>query len=80
MIWVILVSSPHSCSYANFLNQDAVWQLIGLSNWIIGLLERIMKECIIFRDIPEKEKMDETQDDLFGPPSGWRAIQHPKSD
>lgn len=51
-----------------------MWQLIGLTNWVIDFLERLMKECILFGERPAgvegaKADMDdeeEEDDDLFG--------------
>jgi len=50
---------------------DTVWQLIGLTNWVMDFLERLMKECILFGEQPagvegDKVDMDESDDDLFG--------------
>jgi hypothetical protein len=55
---------------ANCLHQEAAWQLIGLSKWVISLLEKVMKECIMFCDVPEEPRIERPQDDLFSPTSG----------
>ena len=48
---------------------DTVWQLIGLTNWILDFLERLMKECILFGEQPacaDGERADgDDDDDLF---------------
>lgn len=48
-----------------------VWQLIGLTNWVLDFLERLMRECVLFGDQPadaEGTKVDgnDDDDDLFG--------------
>lgn len=53
------------------LRSDTVWQLIGLTNWIMDFLERLMKECVLFCEQPagaEGAKLDgeDDDDDLFG--------------
>lgn len=51
---------------------DTVWQLIGLTAWILDFLERLMKECVLFSEqpvSPEGAKADEVDDeneDIFG--------------
>lgn len=52
---------------------DAVWQLVGLSHWVIEFLERLMKACLLFagqKKEADDPKMDETPDDLFGSAPG----------
>ena len=56
------LSSPHL---------DTVWQLIGLTNWVVDFLERLMKECILSGEQPagvegDKADVDDSDDDLFG--------------
>ncbi|EIW60130.1 uncharacterized protein TRAVEDRAFT_120124 [Trametes versicolor FP-101664 SS1] len=41
-----------SCQEGNAYDLDAVWQLVGLSGWIIELVERLFKECILIGDTP----------------------------
>ena len=50
---------------------DTVWQLIGLTSWVMDYLERLMKECVLFGEQPaggEGVKLDgdDDDDDLFG--------------
>lgn len=52
---------------------DSVWQLIGLTNWVMDFLERLIKECVLFGEQPvgaEGAKADgdddDDDDDLFG--------------
>lgn len=53
-----------------------MWQLTGLTNWIITLIEKVMKECILFSDVPDQIKpVEESQDDLFGPAGGELTSQ-----
>ncbi|KXN86898.1 hypothetical protein AN958_09493 [Leucoagaricus sp. SymC.cos] len=57
-----------NCADGDTYDLDAVWQLTGLANWVITLLEKVMKECILFRDVPDQAPViEESQDDLFGP-------------
>ncbi|KAF9454558.1 hypothetical protein P691DRAFT_770453 [Macrolepiota fuliginosa MF-IS2] len=56
-----------NCADGDTYDLDAVWRLTGLSNWIVALLERIMKECVMFCDVPLREDIEDSQDDLFGP-------------
>ncbi|KAF7778667.1 hypothetical protein Agabi119p4_3012 [Agaricus bisporus var. burnettii] len=51
-----------NCANGSAYDLEAAWQLIGLSKWIITLLEKIMKECILFCDVPETPRMKATQD------------------
>ena len=52
------------------VSPGTVWQLIGLTNWVLDFLERLMKECVLFGEQPagtEREKADgDDDDDLFG--------------
>lgn len=49
---------------------DTVWQLIGLTNWVMDFLERLVKECVLFGEQPAgggvKTEGDDDDDDLFG--------------
>ena len=50
---------------------DTVWQLIGLTSWVMDFLERLVKECILFSEQPAgaegvKIEGDDDDDDLFG--------------
>ncbi|KAG6866975.1 hypothetical protein C0991_003891 [Blastosporella zonata] len=39
------------CKDGDIYDLDAVWQLTGLSAWIISLAERVLKECIMACDL-----------------------------
>lgn len=41
---------------------DAVWQLVGLSAWAVGFVEKLVKECILSSDLTGSSEAD---DDLF---------------
>ncbi|KAF5358405.1 hypothetical protein D9756_001502 [Leucocoprinus leucothites] len=57
-----------NCADGDKYDLDAVWQLTGLTNWIVTLIEKVMKECILFCDISDQIKpAEDSQDDLFGP-------------
>ena len=32
---------------------DAVWQLVGMTGWIIEFVEKLLKECIFVGERPE---------------------------
>jgi len=72
--------SPSSIPTADVLRWlitplDTVWQLIGLTNWVMDFLERLMKECILFGEQPvgvegDRADVDDSDDDLFGSATG----------
>ncbi|RDB21136.1 hypothetical protein Hypma_011673 [Hypsizygus marmoreus] len=39
------------CQDGDTYDLDAVWQLIGLSTWVVSLTERIMRECVLSCDV-----------------------------
>jgi hypothetical protein len=41
---------------------DAVWQLVGLSTWVVGFVEKLLKECVLASDLNGPRDQD---DDLF---------------
>ncbi|KIK57736.1 hypothetical protein GYMLUDRAFT_228779, partial [Collybiopsis luxurians FD-317 M1] len=45
---------------------DLTWQMIDLSSWIMGLLEKLVKECILSSDFTDAES---SSNDLFTPSS-----------
>lgn len=45
-------------------SSEAVWQLIGLSTWVVNFVERLMRECVLSADLSIKE--ERPSDDLFG--------------
>lgn len=42
---------------------EAMWQLIGLSAWIVSFAEKLMRECVLSYDL---KKPASNSDDLFG--------------
>ena len=75
VIFTIRVSLTSTSATLNLSSPrpDTVWQLIGLTNWVVDFLERLMKECILFGEQPAGtgggkvgEDDDEDDDDLFG--------------
>lgn len=38
---------------------DTVWQLNGLSNWVIRFTERLMKECVLSRDTSQRSSQSD---------------------
>ncbi|KAJ7285752.1 hypothetical protein C8J57DRAFT_1285700 [Mycena rebaudengoi] len=54
------------CKEGDSFDLDAVWQLVGLSAWVVSLLEKLLKECVLASD-PTVARHDQGQgDDLFG--------------
>ncbi|KAI0819541.1 hypothetical protein BC628DRAFT_1525877 [Trametes gibbosa] len=41
-----------ACQEGDAYDLDAAWQLVGLSGWIIELVERLFKECVLVGDSP----------------------------
>ncbi|KAI0372918.1 hypothetical protein BV20DRAFT_1014123 [Pilatotrama ljubarskyi] len=41
-----------ACQEGDAYDLDAVWQLVGLSGWIVELVERMFKECVLVGDNP----------------------------
>ncbi|CDO73540.1 hypothetical protein BN946_scf185014.g10 [Trametes cinnabarina] len=41
-----------ACQDGDAYDLDAVWQLVGLSGWVIDLVEKLFKECILVGDNP----------------------------
>ncbi|KAH9857142.1 hypothetical protein C2E23DRAFT_375639 [Lenzites betulinus] len=42
-----------ACQEGDAYDLDAAWQLVGLSGWIIELVEKLFKECILIGGSPE---------------------------
>jgi hypothetical protein len=52
---------------------EAVWQLVGISQWAIGFTEKLMRQCIILNAASVSESLNESKmdtqsdgEDLFG--------------
>ncbi|KAI0636718.1 hypothetical protein C8Q77DRAFT_1051073 [Trametes polyzona] len=41
-----------ACQEGDAYDLDAVWQLVGLSGWILELVERLFRECVLIGDNP----------------------------
>ncbi|KAI0333503.1 hypothetical protein GY45DRAFT_1319460 [Cubamyces sp. BRFM 1775] len=41
-----------ACQEGDVYDLDAVWQMVGLSGWIIELVERLFRECVLVGDNP----------------------------
>ncbi|KAF7338233.1 hypothetical protein MVEN_02048500 [Mycena venus] len=50
------------CKDDDGFDLDAVWQLVGLSAWVVGFVEKLIKECILSSDLTGSSQDD---DDLF---------------
>lgn len=65
-----ITSVAHLLSF----HSGTVWQLVGLTNWVLDFLERLMKECVLFGEQPagtegtkvDGDDGDDDDDDLFG--------------
>ncbi|KAJ6596973.1 hypothetical protein DFH09DRAFT_1133278 [Mycena vulgaris] len=49
------------CKEGDGFDLDAVWQLVGLSTWVVGFVEKLLKECVLDSDLPGPRD----HDDLF---------------
>ncbi|KAJ7449889.1 hypothetical protein FB451DRAFT_1052547, partial [Mycena latifolia] len=49
------------CKDGDAFDLDAVWQLVGLSAWVVSFIEKLLKECVLAFDITSPRD----QDDLF---------------
>ncbi|KAF7363511.1 hypothetical protein MSAN_01007400 [Mycena sanguinolenta] len=39
------------CKDGDGFDLNAVWQLVGLSTWIVGFVEKLLKECVLSSDL-----------------------------
>lgn len=44
----------HSLSSRLRLTLDAVWQLLGMTGWVIEFVEKLLKECIFVGERPDE--------------------------
>ncbi|KAF9013889.1 hypothetical protein BDQ17DRAFT_1230808 [Cyathus striatus] len=56
-----------ACNEGDRYDLDAVWQLIGICSWATGFLERLMKECVLYRDMTELEDVKDAGKKLDSP-------------
>ncbi|KAJ7709826.1 hypothetical protein B0H17DRAFT_1029380 [Mycena rosella] len=49
------------CKDGDAFDLDAVWQLVGLSTWVVAFIEKLLKECVLASDLAGPRD----QDDLF---------------
>ncbi|KAH7871762.1 hypothetical protein F5879DRAFT_999522 [Lentinula edodes] len=73
----------NDCTDGQEYQTDLVWQMIDLSSWILGLVETIVKECILSSDFADStESTGSSGDDLFGSDSpikdtNLRSLDYP---
>ncbi|KAJ7940556.1 hypothetical protein B0H13DRAFT_1938690 [Mycena leptocephala] len=48
------------CKDGDGFDLDAVWQLVGLSTWVVAFVEKLLKECVLSSDLQINR-----DDDLF---------------
>ncbi|KAE9393028.1 hypothetical protein BT96DRAFT_999829 [Gymnopus androsaceus JB14] len=48
----------NDCTNGEEYQTDLVWQMIDLSSWIMSLLERLVKECVLSSDFSDPESPD----------------------
>ncbi|KAG6810190.1 hypothetical protein H0H92_012954 [Tricholoma furcatifolium] len=63
-----LVSSNmafNDCMDGDTYDLTAVWQLIGLSTWIISLAEKVLKECVLFCDLSSEEEKKASDENTY---------------
>ncbi|KAJ3989410.1 hypothetical protein F5890DRAFT_1251657 [Lentinula detonsa] len=71
------------CTDGEEYQTDLVWQMIDLSSWILGLVEILLKECILSSNFVETSGSTESSGEaLFGtsPPikiANLRSLDHP---
>jgi len=65
------------CKDGDAFDLDCVWQLVGLSTWIVGFVEKLFKECILASDLAGLSQGRQDDDDLFnsGPSSPMFELQ-----
>lgn len=51
------------CTARGLIQLDAVWQLVGLSEWAVGFLEILIKECLTLSDLTDAPLKAEPMDD-----------------
>ncbi|KAJ7774920.1 hypothetical protein B0H16DRAFT_1362208 [Mycena metata] len=39
------------CKEDDGFDLDAVWQLVALSTWVVGFVEKLLKECVLYSDL-----------------------------
>ncbi|KAL0946602.1 hypothetical protein HGRIS_012801 [Hohenbuehelia grisea] len=59
----------NACNEGDLYDLSSVWQLIGISTWVIDLSEKVMKECVLCWDGGSTQRQPDPGnegDDLFG--------------
>ncbi|KAF8212153.1 hypothetical protein K438DRAFT_1806059 [Mycena galopus ATCC 62051] len=47
------------CRDGEEFDLNAVWQLVGLSTWIVGFIEKLLKECVLSSDLTDSSQDDD---------------------
>ncbi|KAK7020549.1 hypothetical protein R3P38DRAFT_2970118 [Favolaschia claudopus] len=74
-------SAFEDCKDGDGFDLSAVWQLVGLSTWVVNFVEKLLKECILSLDLTGSSQ---GHDDLFDTsstpqPSVLLHLAHPNS-
>ncbi|KAJ7774497.1 hypothetical protein DFH07DRAFT_732775 [Mycena maculata] len=60
------------CKDGDAFDLDAVWQLVGLSTWVVGFVEKLLKECVLASDLtgprPQGDRNDLLRTDFLAYP------------
>ncbi|KAJ7685260.1 hypothetical protein DFH06DRAFT_970910 [Mycena polygramma] len=64
------------CKDGDGFDLDAVWLLFGLSAWVIGFVEKLLKQCVLSSDLTGSSPGD-PEDDLFSSEASSAVFQIP---
>ncbi|KAJ7235441.1 hypothetical protein B0H12DRAFT_1027447 [Mycena haematopus] len=48
------------CKDGDGFDLNAVWQLVGLSTWVVGFVEKLLKECVLSSDLTGSAQGDDS--------------------
>jgi len=71
---VACCSAFEECQDGQAYDLDVIWQLIEMSNWFIGFVENIMKECVLIANSVTPQNTDSSTPDI--PPFGSPTFVH----
>ncbi|KAJ7111538.1 hypothetical protein C8R43DRAFT_1159517 [Mycena crocata] len=68
------------CKDDDAFDLDAVWQLVGLSTWVVGFVEKLLKECVLASDLTGSgQGPGDGDEDLFSSQPSSPVSQPPSS-
>ncbi|KAJ7109456.1 hypothetical protein C8R44DRAFT_986432 [Mycena epipterygia] len=56
------------CKDGDTFDLDAVWQLVGLSTWIVAFVEKLLKECVLASNLTGPGSQDDRDDPFSSEP------------